>query len=557
MKLNKLVFRNFASYGDRDQVIELPEDPAFFLVEGHNGAGKTTIPDVMRFLWYGKVDGKNKKDLANRLNGNAYVRGEGMVKGHEVVVERGIAPNKISLAVDGVPYDKANATVGPDDYLKDELLELPAYVFNNAICLSITDFKSFLKLSAQDKRKLIDRIFAFEVITKMREAMNKVSGQLKRDIERLGTQIDTSSRSYESSLAELSALATRLESTNTEDAKKAQSELEQFNKVYEMHSEKVRDFKVKVDEQREMQRDVADMRAKVQAKKNEVNRQLGLYDNDKCPTCQTDLSGAFHEKIKNALLEEIELRDGEIEALDKQWDEIEAQFKGLREQEAALGEKGAKIRSRISVITNDLQKLNDSGVNEQIKTVEKIVSDLKDNIDKDRAERAAKDERAAWFKVIEQALIDKGGIKQLAMQSIIPAFNSEIYRMMGEMHLDHQVVFDENFDAEIMHMGEPIPASTLSAGETVKVDFAVLISFIRLLKMKFPSINVMFLDEIFASVDQDGIYTICKILKGIVKDLGVNIFVVSHRPLPNEVFEYKIEVRKSRGFSNLEVKRLD
>ena len=129
--------------------------------------------------------------------------------------------------------------------------------------------------------------------------------------------------------------------------------------------------------------------------------------------------------------------------------------------------------------------------------------------------------------------------------------------MMGEMHLDHQVIFDENFDASIMHMGESIPASTLSAGETVKIDFAVLISFIRLLKMKFPSINMMFLDEIFASIDQDGIYTICKILKNIVKDLGVNIFVVSHRPLPNEVFEYKIEVKKIRGFSNLEVKRLD
>jgi DNA repair exonuclease SbcCD ATPase subunit len=119
------------------------------------------------------------------------------------------------------------------------------------------------------------------------------------------------------------------------------------------------------------------------------------------------------------------------------------------------------------------------------------------------------------------------------------------------------VIFDEQFDAQIMHLGEEISPSTLSAGESVKVDFVILVSFIRLLKMKFPSINVMFLDEIFASVDQDGIYTICKILKRIVKELGLNIFVVSHAPLPQEVFEYKIEVKKKDSFSNLTVLKLD
>jgi len=46
MKLNKLTFRNLASYGEIDQVIEFPQEPSFFLVQGDNGAGKCLHGDT-------------------------------------------------------------------------------------------------------------------------------------------------------------------------------------------------------------------------------------------------------------------------------------------------------------------------------------------------------------------------------------------------------------------------------------------------------------------------------------------------------------------------------
>lgn len=128
--------------------------------------------------------------------------------------------------------------------------------------------------------------------------------------------------------------------------------------------------------------------------------------------------------------------------------------------------------------------------------------------------------------------------------------------MMGEMHLSYSVIFDDQFDAKIMSMDQEISVSTLSSGETVKVDFVVLVSFIRLLKMKFPSINVTFLDEIFASVDQLGVHDICVILRRIAKEMGLNIFVVSHTPLPVQEFDYTIDVRKNTNFSSLTVNKL-
>ena len=73
----------------------------------------------------------------------------------------------------------------------------------------------------------------------------------------------------------------------------------------------------------------------------------------------------------------------------------------------------------------------------------------------------------------------------------------------------------------------------------------------KLMKMKFSNINLLFLDELFSSVDPDGVYSILKILKQASKELGLNIFVINHAPMPHEIFDWKIDIAKSNNFSSL------
>lgn len=555
MKLQKLIFRNFASYGDRDQVIEFPEEASFFLVQGSNGAGKSTIPDVMRFLWYGKVDGKNKSDLANRLNKSAYVRGEALIRGRKVVVERGISPNVMELSIDGVPYDKANAKVGPSDYLADELLEIPSYVFNNAICLSIREFKSFLKMAAKDKRALIDRIFGFQIISDMRTILGKLQSALKDEITALEAKIETSTRSYNNSLTEMERLSEKLKENNTEQIKELKDKLRQFEDLLVLHRQKMEQFVETVNKHKTFMQDLITSKSQAQTKVNGIRSQLKLYDNKQCPTCQGDLTTDFHEGIKQGLTDELKKLQDQVDGLQSQIDGSKSKEQEIETQKRSFIEKGSKIQHNIEAIRQNIKSLSNDQVDRQLESIKKIVDGLQNDINESSSARVDRSEKQSWFKILEEALGDKG-IKQLAMQTIVPAFNAEIYKMMGEMHLNYQVVFDDQFDARVMHLGEEISPATLSAGESVKVDFVILISFIRLLKMKFPSINVMFLDEIFANVDQDGIYVICKILRRVTKDLGLNIFVVAHNSLPTEVFEYRIDVKKTNGFSNLTVDKL-
>ena len=106
-------------------------------------------------------------------------------------------------------------------------------------------------------------------------------------------------------------------------------------------------------------------------------------------------------------------------------------------------------------------------------------------------------------------------------------------------------------------LGIPISVSTLSTGEKKRVDLAVLISIIRMLKRKYHNMNIFMLDEVLSSIDADGIYDILGLLKQTALDLKLNIFIINHSPLPIDYFSYKITIDKNDGFSDLNIEKID
>ena len=46
MRIEKVVFRNFGSYGNKTMTLDIPQDPGFFLIQGKNGHGKCLLPST-------------------------------------------------------------------------------------------------------------------------------------------------------------------------------------------------------------------------------------------------------------------------------------------------------------------------------------------------------------------------------------------------------------------------------------------------------------------------------------------------------------------------------
>jgi exonuclease SbcC len=555
MKIEHIKFRNFGSYGNREMELTFSELPAFYLVQGRNGHGKSTLSDVIKFGIFGKLENKKLKDVANRMNKHAEVRIELTTRKGKVIVERGVEPGYFRLYLNGKEIDKAGKR-SVQEFLEEELLEMPFYVFSNTLSLSINDFKSFIRMTNYDKRAIVDKIFGLQVLNQMREVLKAQTKRLKEMVDSLESSARAFTRSLTNSEEVLRGLVTKIQESQGEKSKELEEKRKKLNAFLVAKKSKEAEISSKLEEGDAMRRAIEKAITGDAQLVKESKQKIALYESSKCPTCLSDLTTDFHkENLKQyqATAKEAEDRCNEKKA---KLEKLTGTIRKIQEAQREVQRQMHAAEAQLSVVVREASEImKQSNADDQTSALAKIVEETKKNIAESQEERNQTAQRMNFFSLIEEIVGDKG-VKQLAIKSILPSLNSEIHRLVMTLGLEHRITFDEEFNAKIVHFGTEVSADTLSTGESKKVDFAVLLAFIRLLKIKYPGANVLFLDEIFSSVDGDGIYHILKILRETVKEYEMNIFVISHYPLTYTEFDYKIEIDKNNGFSSFTVERV-
>ena len=229
MKIKSVEFKNFASYGNRTQVIEFDKDKSdLYLVLGGNGAGKSTLAKVITYLCYGKVEGSTLKDLPNRVNGALQGKIHLESKNNTVEIERGINPGIFNVKINGSEYDVAGK-VNLQDFLETEIYEIPYHVFKNVIILSVNDFKSFITMSPYDKKRIIDKIFGFSIINEMAESVKEKRRSIIDEIRTYDDEIRTLNESIESVIDKIKHFEKVSKNKDAEKIKVLKEKLLQLN----------------------------------------------------------------------------------------------------------------------------------------------------------------------------------------------------------------------------------------------------------------------------------------------------------------------------------------
>lgn len=555
MKIEHISFRNFGSYGNRLMELTFSEIPAFYLVQGRNGHGKSTLSDVIKFAIFGKLENKKLKDVANRMNKHAEVKIELSTRKGKVIIERGVEPGYFRLSLNGKEIDKAGKR-SVQEFLEEEILEMPFYVFSNTLSLSINDFKSFIRMTNYDKRAIVDKIFGLQVLNQMREVLKSQTKRLKEMIDSLESSANAFSRSLKTSEKELEDLIAKLQESKGEKSKELEEKRLKLNAFLVAKREKETEISSKLDKGEAMKTAIEKAITGDLQLARESRQKIALYESSKCPTCSSDLTTDFHKE--NLKQYQASLKDAEERVTEKK-KEQERLAETISKIQQVLREVQKQVHTAEAQLTAVVREANDiakqSNVDDQTSALTRIVEEAKKNIAESQESRNQTAQKMNFFSLVEEIVGEKG-VKQLAIKSILPSLNSEIQRLVMTLGLEHRITFDEEFNAKIVHFGTEVSVDTLSTGESKKVDFAVLLAFIRLLKIKYPGANVLFLDEIFSSVDGDGIYHILKILRETVKEYGMNIFVISHYPLTYTEFDYKVEIGKNNGFSSFTLEKV-
>ena len=558
MRIESIEWRNFTSYGNKLQKISFDTTTGnFFLVVGGNGSGKSSISEIIQFALYGKVTNKRIGDIVNRFNNNLQVR---IVlwkdKKTKIIIDRGLSPSHLKLSINNKEYDQAGKK-NINNYIEDDIIQIPFYVFNNIISLSINDFKSFLNMSANDKRMIIDKIFNLDIINNIkilvRDEIRNIKNNIyliDKELELLSGQIDTANLELE----RIKNLNLLNEKTNKENIQKEILTLkEQQNKIRDEITEISKKELKFTDRLNQIQL----KRQTAVVEYNNFKKQHTLLSLDKCPTCEQ----SFNTESIHTLLNDVIKKEQERSAYIKRTDDAIIDIKAIKKKIYAIKKKAERTEANITFNLSDL-RTQENERNKSKKTsletnyINKTIDKLNETKDTKNVAKDTNIHQENFLHNVEQVYGDNG-IKQLALQRIVPSLNIEIDSILSKMHLQYKVIFDSNFEPTIRHLGYNVTQHQLSTGERKKIDFAILISLLRLLKIKNPNMNLFFLDEIFASLDTDSVHHVLQILSEISTDLFINIFVINHTILPSELFDYKITVQKTNNFSDIELTKID
>ncbi len=552
MKFKKLKWKNLLSYGNIIQTIEFDDNPKLILVEGENGSGKSSIKEALTISAYGKSALRKMKDIPNWVNKSAYTYNEFETdKGDTVIIERGIDPNFSNIKINGVDHnlpDKRKI----DDFIENELFNLSFSIFCNTISLSFDDFKSFVNLSASDKRKIVDPIFGIDILTDMKSKVKEEAKESKNSLNNIDLKISNNTSLLEKSLAQLKKLREKL---NEEIEDKTEEITQKISKNKEDLSNKKEEYlaiKTKIDKVRS---DLSNLRSDISVSNTKIleyDKKLNIFKNNRCPHCLSDLTGDKTLEIKQAIINKKESENKIIENLNKDISSLDESVSKLVTSQESSKEEYLLIKSNISSLEGELAKTKNSTETDQEESINEIISTIKEEISQSEKDRVSHSENVELYSALEDVLSDTG-IKRVLIDKVIPLLNSRISEISDRLDFKFNFSFDNEFNPIIMYMGSNISPESLSTGQRKKMNLIVLLSFIELIKMKHNGMNVMFLDEIFSGLDKKNVYMAIKILKEYAIKYNMTIFVVSHESLPEEFFDTKINVTMPNHFSEITI----
>ncbi len=147
-------------------------------------------------------------------------------------------------------------------------------------------------------------------------------------------------------------------------------------------------------------------------------------------------------------------------------------------------------------------------------------------------------------------IFSETGLKQYLSNIYVPMINTYVSEVCDKLGIPYRVVFTTGYDCIITFMGDEISYRTLSNGERKKIDIAVTLAFLKIIKTKISDINILFLDEVLSSIDVSSCNELLRIFHDFSKDTSLRIYMVHHANLDSTWVDNIIEIEKQNGFSH-------
>ena len=609
LEIKEVEWQNFMSYGDYKSSLNIDDldqclitgevsggekstyDGGLQTIKKSNGAGKSTIPNVILWALFGRTmhsanpgdkvinffTGKNCKCKITFKNGDYIIRTRN-VEGH----------NELSYVKDGEEYSNTSNTLSTTKNQQAELNK----IFNldwELLCGSMffnQYSKPWMEMADQTRKKAIERALHVDRF----EHRAKVAKDKWKKLDIDSINLNGKIQAFQSDITRLTGERNRLiESSNSfSDNKKTRKTnvLRQALEVKKKRDESVlpdlEKLKIKwgiVGQINDKINDINNIKNELTSETYKLNgtikslkSKISLWEEKSgqiCGSCERKVDKNHVNNKIEPFKEELKDNIGNVENLKKLIDtnqfkkekvqqllnnkspnqtiteakNIIINYEGLTEKVKRLKEESERISNETNPHLESIEEVDQLALDKTSK-----IKDLKEEIER-------VDYLNKHYKYVHKAWSDRTKIKSFIFNEHIPFINKRLKHYLDIFGLDVQIELTPALGIKSNMWGYEFE----SGGERKRTDVAFMLAMFDFHEQMYGrQANILVMDEVDGRLDDDGIDSLINVIKNDLSGKVEAIMIISHRNMMHDTFSKEIKVSRNgeegfRGFSQINI----
>lgn len=554
-------WKNFLSTGNTFTEVQL-DNQKTTLILGENGAGKSTMLDALTFVLFNKpYRNINLPQLVNSVNEKDCVVQIEFRKGKtNYKVIRGQAPKLFEIWEDGKLVDQDAKAKDYQKFLEEQVLGMSYKSFCQVVILGSANYVPFMRLSAADRRSVVESILDIGVFSVMNVHLRERISQNREELVQADSALIVAREKVSSVKRMIEEDRKRSEQDEAWQASQeaeANARIEEARRAIEEATARIDILTASVEDGDELSASVSKygtLQTQISKKVSNLRKEIEFYKkNDTCPTCSQNIDADFKMKSIDKAADKAKEMEEALAQLDTH---IRAGEGRLAEIKKVLGEV-QRLNSKVATWENEIENI---GRHIKAITTKKIarVSDLQGELTQalsnesetlDNKKELVEDQH---YLHLAQSILRDSGIKARIIKNYVPVINETINRYLTMMNFFVNFHLDEEFNETIKSRHrDAFTYASFSEGEKKKIDLSLLFAWRAIAGVRNSiKTNLLILDEVLdGSLDDGGTEAFLEIVSQL--DGETNVFVISHKPkeLLQDKFERTIQFVKKANFS--------
>lgn len=577
MIIKSISIRNFKSFGNNKQTVEFRTDKGeLILLTGDNGAGKSSFQESFDFSIFGVVRGKATKKIAlnklsNRTNKNTEVEIEfENNQGNLIRLYKSLEPTNATFFENGEDYTKKFKTFTKAE--REKIIGFNFETYKSFISMSVSDFANFINLKPEDKREIVNKLFNLQQLDNYLSIVKDLIKSNEDNIIKYQTIIDSNIKTIKTYKQNIENIKKSGIIDKEKETLKLKNELESKKQPYNKLKTENQDILNEI-KKLELSRQDFENRKEVctqsileyRVELKHIDEKISVYLSGTCPVCDTKLTDNKHKHN----LAEIENKRKELVSLIKEKDQekndiileitkILNQKENKNKQKNDNNVKYNSILFEIKSIHKKLLELKEKEDFISIDEIEKNIIELEEN-NKTYQNKIKQIEESNLIQEKLRDIFSTKGVRKTITKSIITPLNMYLKDILSQLNSPYDVKLDDEFNSIIYErLINEVNTETLSVGEAKKINVAIALSYLKSI-LKIRKLNILFLDEIFSSMQPKNVELALRVLKRFAEEYKINIIIIDPEVYFNEnsnlglnYFDRILKVKKKMTFSFIE-----